>query len=434
MQEIEPRRSSMSKSNRRRVTTTLISLAAGMCALALFLGRDPTGSALPRPVSVQPEPTPVQHLVLRSGSGATGNEAPRVIRVEPASPVQKVVETSAPPPKPPSVEVVFVLDTTGSMDGLIEGAKRKIWSIANQIQRGQPKPEVRIGLVGYRDLGDAYVTRTYGLSEDMEDVYAHLRRFRADGGGDTPEHVNRALADAIRKMQWREGSNVLKLIFLVGDAPPHDGREGLYTRDLTREAAEKGITINTVRCGDAEDTERSWRTIASTTGGMFTSIRQDGAMVATATPHDRRLAELNARLSATALPSGSASEKREVSARLSVNAGMDTAAQAESATFRARSGRLDSKDLLTKMKSGKKLDSMKDEELPAPVAALPAAKRAEYVANVEKERDKLRQEIEVVSKDREAYMRSKSKARPKAFDDTVGDALKAQGKKVNVAY
>src|SRR6201988_5514536 len=74
----------------------------------------------------------------------------------------------------PRVEVAFVLDTTGSMGGLIEGAKRRIWSIARRIGEGRPRPDLRISLVGYRDLGDEYVTRVHDMSGDLGDVYHTL--------------------------------------------------------------------------------------------------------------------------------------------------------------------------------------------------------------------------------------------------------------------
>src|SRR5438105_4222659 len=88
-------------------------------------------------------------------------------------------------PRPgPRVEVAFVLDTTGSMGGLIEGAKRRIWSIARRIGEGRPRPDLRIALVGYRDLGDAYLTRVHDFTGDMDEVFANLSAFRAEGGGD----------------------------------------------------------------------------------------------------------------------------------------------------------------------------------------------------------------------------------------------------------
>src|SRR6476646_9540468 len=92
----------------------------------------------------------------------------------------------------PRIEVCFVLDTTGSMSGLIEGAKQKIWSIANEMISAKPTPDIKFGLVGYRDRGDEYVTKIFNLTDDVDDIYAHLQSFRAAGGGDTPESVNEA--------------------------------------------------------------------------------------------------------------------------------------------------------------------------------------------------------------------------------------------------
>src|SRR5438105_10070703 len=121
----------------------------------------------------------------------------------------------------PHIEVCFVLDTTGSMGGLIEGAKQKIWSIANEMVSAKPTPEIRLGLVAYRDRGDEYVTKVFDLTNDIDATYAQLQSFRAAGGGDTPESVSEALDDAVKKISWSADKQVLKIIFLVGDAPPH---------------------------------------------------------------------------------------------------------------------------------------------------------------------------------------------------------------------
>src|SRR2546430_12812575 len=83
----------------------------------------------------------------------------------------------------PRVEVVFCLDTTGSMGGLIDGAKQKIWSICNQIAGGKPTPELKVGLVAYRDRGDQYVTKVFDLTDDLDKVHVNLMSFKADGGG-----------------------------------------------------------------------------------------------------------------------------------------------------------------------------------------------------------------------------------------------------------
>ncbi len=122
----------------------------------------------------------------------------------------------------PTLEVVFVLDTTSSMGSLIEGAKEKIWSIASRMASGKPSPRIRVGLVAFRDNGDAYVTKNFDLTEDLDAVYKNLKGFRAEGGGDTPEHVGRALGEAVKLMSWSQDPKAAKMIFVVGDAPPHD--------------------------------------------------------------------------------------------------------------------------------------------------------------------------------------------------------------------
>lgn len=152
--------------------------------------------------------------------------------------------------KKPRIEVCFVLDTTGSMGGLIEGAKQKIWSIANEMVSAKPTPELRLGLVAYRDKGDDSVVKSFRLTDDIDSMYAHLRSFEAGGGGDTPESVNEALAEAIEKMPWSDDRGVLKIIFLVGDAPPHtDYKDGFDYEKILKEASRREIRVHTIRCG-----------------------------------------------------------------------------------------------------------------------------------------------------------------------------------------
>src|SRR3984957_11897233 len=104
--------------------------------------------------------------------------------------------------KKPKVEVVFCLDTTGSMGGLLESAKAKIWAICNQIANGKPTPDLKVGLVAFRDRGDEYITKVFDLSDDLDAIHGHLKTFKAAGGGDIPESVNQALDDAVNKVKW----------------------------------------------------------------------------------------------------------------------------------------------------------------------------------------------------------------------------------------
>ena len=217
------------------------------------------------------------------------------------------------PADAPRIEAVFVLDTTGSMSGLIEGAKQKIWSIANQLASAQNGPQVRLGLIGYRDRGDHYVTRRFDLSEDVDALYAQLRQFSADGGGDGPESVNQALNEAVTRISWSADQGVYRVIFLVGDAPPHMD----YSNDVpypksVELAKAKGIVVNAIQCGSDANTARVWRSIAESGQGAFSAIAQDGGMLAMTTPMDDELGRLNTELAGTAIGYGTAADKDDL--------------------------------------------------------------------------------------------------------------------------
>jgi Mg-chelatase subunit ChlD len=188
-------------------------------------------------------------------SNATG--VPPKTRVAPAQIV---------PVQSGKVDVVFVLDTTGSMGGLIQAAKEKIWSIASTLAQAKQTPEIRMGLVAYRDRGDAYVTQVVDLSKDLDTMYSTLMHFAADGGGDGPESVNKGLFDAVQKMSWSQDPQAYKVVFLVGDAPPHmDYQDDVKYPEVVAAAVAKGIVVNTIQCGREPDTIAPWRSRRRTT-------------------------------------------------------------------------------------------------------------------------------------------------------------------------
>src|SRR3989454_2645624 len=244
------------------------------------------------------------------------------------------------PSRPPRVEVAFVLDTTGSMGGLIEGAKRRIWSIARRIGEGRPRPDLRIALVGYRDLGDEYVTRVHDLSGDMDEVYQNLSAFNANGGGDTPEHVSLALHDAVHRVSWSRGAG-LRVIFLVGDAPPHvDYQDGFDYHRHVAEARQRGIVVETILCGGDMQAAAGWQQIAALGQGHYAQIDGQGGMPVAVTPVDADLARLNGELAATVVAGGTATEQAGITRKLEARRAMPVAAAAEAAAYFADAGRL----------------------------------------------------------------------------------------------
>src|SRR6266536_1738829 len=216
----------------------------------------------------------------------------------------------------PRVDVAFVLDTTGSMGGLIDGAKRRIWSIARRIGEGRPRPDLRIALVAYRDKGDAYVTRTYDFTADMDDVFARLSELRAEGGGDGPEHVSAALHDAVHRLSWSSGRGRRTIVRVGGGAPDEHDQDGFDYRRHVGEARQRGIVVESIQCGDDAQTAEVWREIASAGAGTYARIDAQGGMPVRVTPADAELSRLNAEMASTVVAGGSAAERSETEAKL----------------------------------------------------------------------------------------------------------------------
>jgi hypothetical protein len=339
-------------------------------------------------------------------------------------------------PQRPRVEVAFVLDTTGSMGGLIEGAKRRIWSIARLIGEGRPRPELRIALVGYRDQGDAYVTRVHDFSSDMDAVYANLSAFDAGGGGDWPEHVSRALSDAVHRVSWSQGE-ALRLIFLVGDAPPQVGyQDGFDYRRHAREARERGIVVETIQCGPAQDTAGFWREIAQLGMGHYAQIDGQGGMPVRITPVDAELARLNAELAGTVVAGGSTAEQVVVARRLESRKAMAPAAAAEAAGYYGRADKLAEKDLVDMAEPEQKRELAQMRKAASPPATLAGKSDAEALAYLKAQKEtrtKLQARVVTLQKQRDAYL-EKQGAPADGFDAQVVQALKAQAQKYGIQY
>ena len=238
----------------------------------------------------------------------------------------------------PKVEVCFVLDTTGSMGGLIQGAKDKIWSIANEMVSTKPAPEIRFGLIGYRDRTDAYITKVYDLSDDIDDIYGKLMEFQAQGGGDSPESVNQALHEAVTKMSWSKSKDVLKIIFLVGDAPPHmDYQDDVKYPEVCQMAMKKDLLINTIQCGNMRGTKQIWKEIADKGEGEYAAILQSGGTVAISTPFDDEISEINRKLNATVVGYGDARTRAAAQQKLELNAAASSEAVADRADYFSKS-------------------------------------------------------------------------------------------------
>jgi Mg-chelatase subunit ChlD len=349
------------------------------------------------------------------------------------------------PSKPkPKIEVVFCLDTTGSMGGLIEGAKQKIWSISNHIAGGKPTPDLKIGLVAYRDRKDAYITKVIDLTDDLDAIHGHLRGFQAQGGGDAPESVNQALDESVNKIKWSTDKKTLRIIFLVGDAPPHmDYADDVKYPDTCKKACEKGIIINTIQCGGDAQCQKHWKDICKLAEGSYAQIAQSGGVVAVATPYDKELAEINTELAKTTVVYGRTEMRREGEAKLAAAGALPAAAAADRAAFAGKSGKAAAYDLLDAVKSGKvDLEKIKKDELPEAMRKMDLKQQKEYLDKLGKRRAELNKKAVELDKKRGAYIKEelakKAKKEDKdakdSFDNQVLESLRKQAKKYDIDY
>lgn len=351
------------------------------------------------------------------------------------------------------VEVVFCIDTTGSMGGLIGAAKDRIWRIVNGIAGALNGPRLKVGLVAYRDRGDVYITKVFNLTDNLESVQTELASYLANGGGDTPESVNQALSDAVQKVSWTApGSKSYRTIFLVGDAPPHkDYRDDIKYPETCREARSKGIVINAIQCGDMADTKSEWMRISSLGGGVYACIPQSGGVRFIGTPYDAWLTEFSRKLLATAVYVGpEVSRNRwsrdqqnalDQSARaLKQKDPQELAREADRGEFRGKAGRSGTGGLGLGREAGladlveiyqrqgvSGLKGLAPSELPEALRSLTPAKLESLVHSKALEREGLLRQIQDLSDLRDDGLDAqKSKEGVKAFDDEVLDLIRKQ--------
>lgn len=354
--------------------------------------------------------------------------------------------------KAPQIEVCFVLDTTGSMSELIQGAKDKIWSIANELIATKPAPKIKFGLIGYRDRGDVYITQVSDLTEDIDAIYTQLTAFKADGGGDAPESVNQALHESVSRMNWSSNSDVLKVVFLVGDAPPHmDYENEIRYPEVCKAAMERRLFINTVLCGGDSATEKIWREIASLAEGKFVAIPQSGGAVAIATPFDEEIARCNSNLNSTVCAYGDEEAQSLVLNKLKSNAASGQEAIADRAQYNSfQRGNFGTKfsgkvlggddDLVERLMGGTlKITEIDPKKLPADLAKLsPEELNRELQKRIDA-RKKLQAEMDALLAKRAEFVAAEKKrlaaeGKTDSFDENVKKIIREQAALRGIDY
>ncbi len=336
------------------------------------------------------------------------------------------------------IDLVICLDTSGSMQGLIEAAKQKLWDIVNELGRAKPKPHLRVGLYVYGTPGygaeTGYVKKLIDLTDDLDSVYAQLTPLRTDGG---EEYVARVTRASVVEQPWSKEKDALKIIVVAGNETATQDPQ-FPVLDIAKQAITAGIIVNTIYCGSPTDgIAPGWRGVAQAADGQFASIDQNNGTVVIATPFDQKLTELSGAINSTYVAYGvRAGEGRDNQLR------MDTAPLAASPS--ASAGRAAAKasgqyrnyhwDLVDAREQKEfNLAKVKEEELPAAMQKMTLEQRQTHLDEKSKARADLQKQITELNQQRQQFiaeeMTKGGQSTDKAFDAAMLDAIRAQAVK-----
>jgi Mg-chelatase subunit ChlD len=341
------------------------------------------------------------------------------------------------------VDLVICLDTSGSMSGLIESAKQKLWAIVNELATANPKPYLRVGLYHYGNSGldreTGWVKRLCPLTENLDEVYEKLFELRTNGG---EEYVARVVRAAVMDLEWSTQKNALKMIVVAGnEAATQDPKYKLH--DICKDTISKGVVINTIFCGAVETGRNTgWSDAARWSDGQYAAIDQNNGTVAISTPYDKKMLKLNKKLNKTYVGYGSAGQAGK--ARQAANDANAAKCKPETAAGRvaAKASGLYKNtdwDLVDAAKS-KKVDVAKipAKELPKNMQEMTVGQRKEHIAVQGKKRIELQKEIKDLQARRVKYqkkeMAKKGLSESKSFDGNLRQAIREQGQKKGMTF
>jgi hypothetical protein len=334
----------------------------------------------------------------------------------------------APPPaKDQSIQLALLLDTSNSMDGLIDQAKSQLWKIVNELAAAKcadgKKPNIKIALYEYGNDGlpssEGYVRLVSGLTDDLDVISEKLFALSTNGGNEYCGHV---INTSLKQLEWSTSANDLKMIFIAGNEPFTQG--SVSYRTASAFAREKGVVVNTIFCGPFEDgISTSWKDGADITGGSYMSIEQNRKTVYVPSPYDDRISALNAKLNDTYVYYGKVGEsKKEQQAIQDNNARSYGQANAvERAVSKSSHAYKNSTwDLVDASKESEEVIlKAKDEDLPKEMKGMSATQRQAYVKQKADERKKIQDEIQSLNKKRQEYIVTNA---PKEVTENTLDA------------
>ncbi len=336
------------------------------------------------------------------------------------------------------IDLVICLDTSGSMEGLIDSARARLWDIVSSLAKAKPTPQLRVGLITYGSpsrstAANGWLVKQTDLTSDLDAVYAKMMSLRTDGGD---EFVGWALRRSLDWMGWSNDPHALKLVFIAGNESADQASDVFNFRYVGEDARNRGITINSIYCGDRQwGVRERWDEVASCGGGSYTAIDMSCGTVQIETPHDKLLLELNLKLNATHVPYGSHGAMRKERQHIQDRNAEEMGIASGASRVAAKAGALydnsgwDLVDGVAKKQVA--VRDLKESDLPSEMQAMPVEEREKYVTTQAQARADIQKQITEVNASREKYLRvarARNAGGKQALDDAMIDTLQSQAK------
>ena len=347
-----------------------------------------------------------------------------------------------------TVKIALLLDTSNSMDGLIDQAKSQLWDIVNKfayvkVRCGNDpdyvRPNLEIALYQYGNDNlsskEGYIQQVLGFSGDLDEISEKLFSLTTNGG---EEYCGEVIQTSLNQLEWGKNPDNLKMIFIAGNEPFTQGK--LNYKDAVSNAKEKKVVINTIFCGDYEQGVSSqWKNGALLTGGDYIAIDHNKQLVHINTPYDDDIVHLNSKLNTTYVTYGSLG-KAKLEKQYSQDA---NAMEVEEAVAVKRAVSKSSR--LYKNSTWDLVDAAEDKEfdvskiqkdqLPDELKGKSSKKIESYIADKKEERNLIQQKIQELNKKRELFITENQKnSESGELENAMLTAIKKQAEKKNYKW
>jgi len=342
-----------------------------------------------------------------------------------------------------TVKIALLLDTSNSMDGLINQAKAQLWDIVNKFTHAkcgnEARPKLQIALYQYGNDNlsskEGYIQQVLGFSDDLDEISEKLFSLTTNGG---EEYCGEVIQTSLKQLDWGKNPDNLKMIFIAGNEPFSQGK--LNYKDAAANANEKDVVVNTIFCGTYEQgINTDWKKGAKITGGEYMAINHNRQVVHIDTPYDKVIIKLNSKLNKTYISYGRmGASKMALQSTQDANAMEMEEAVAVKRTV-SKSSRLYSNSSwdLVDASDDKEFDVSKIDKdaLPSQLKGKSDSEIKSYIDAKKSERIQIQKEIQKLNQKREDYISENQADNSKGeLENAMLEAIKRQASKKNYTW